>query len=172
MANTIRGDLDALKENLIAATAGAISRVPNVRNRDVTGFYDGPWPLIMIRYSDYRVDLLTGGQPPLVGQNLKTPSLYSIEIEDVLAPDSSPDSEAVAAGQDDLIDLADAITAWFDHLPNRGLPLGGVNQAQYAGLPIRFRGAPPFREAAGGDIRLYLAGVIGVQGFPRDGSLT
>lgn len=172
LPSTIRGELEGLRVAIVAACTGVITRTPTVRNRDYTNFFDGPWPLITIRYGRYRVDLLGGGLPLRVGQTLKNPNVYSIEIEDVVPPNSAPESEVVAASQDDLIDLMDAIMAYFDHAPYRCLPTTDGNMAALAGVPIKFDGVPLFTSEQGGDVRIRVVGAIGVQGIARTGHST
>lgn len=181
VASTLRGELLGLKTNIALATTGVVSkttgnviRMPNVRNRTYTGLYMGPWPLIQIRWDGYRIDLITGGKPPLVGQHLTKPSLYSLEFMDAVPPKSTPASEAVGNAEDDLIDLFDAVVGWFNYLPNRCLPVTINNvitpMAKYVGLPMLAHGMAPFTEEGDGMVRVVLAAAIGVQGIPQKGT--
>jgi hypothetical protein len=180
-SGTIRGELLGLKTHLTLATTNVVSKTtgnpirnPNVRNRDYTGTYDGPWPLVLVRYELYRINLIAGGKPPVVGQTLPKANIYSIQVMDVVVPGSSPASEAVAASQDDCIDLCDAIVAWFNYLPNRCLPVTINNvvtpMASYAGVPLEFHGMPPFREEESGEERILFEGAIAVQGIAQTGT--
>jgi hypothetical protein len=173
---TLRGELYGLKVNLLAAVTGITSgttgltiATPTVRNRDYTALFDGPWPLLTIRYAQYRMELIAAGKPPVVGQSPAKPNLYSIELETVVAAKSAPSSEVVSAAQDDLIDLCDAMVTYFNHYPNRCLPTTYGAMAKYAGIPIQFRGVPPFVEREGGEVRVVFEGVIGVLGIAQTG---
>lgn len=173
VAGTIRGELYGLQIAVQQAIAGVIVRDVTVRNRDYTNVYSGPFPLITIRYGMYRIELVSGGRPLNVGQKLTHPNMYTIELEDALQIANAPsESEAVAESQDDLIDLADAINAWFDHEPNRCLPTPHGNMARLAGLPIVFQGIPPYKSDDGVDTRVVFQGAVGVMGPGRTGSLT
>ena len=177
-AGTEWGELYGLQINILAATTGVVSHrdgnaitTPNVRNRDVTGFYDGPYPLIQLSGGTYRIDLISPGKPPNVGQNLSKPNLYSISLEMVIPANSKPTSEAVSNAQDDLIDLQDAIVSYFNHYPNRCLPTPHGAMAKYAGIPIIFRRVPVFSNQKGTPTILK-EGVIGVLGLAQVGSST
>lgn len=178
VAGTEWGELYGLQINILAATTGVVSHrdgttipTPNVRNRDVTGFYDAPWPLILIGSGTYRMDLIASGKPPVVGQNLGKPNLYSIELLTVIPANSKPESEAVANAQSDLIDLQDAIVLYFNHLPNRCLPTPHGSMAKYAGIPIIFRKVPVFKNEKGTPT-IVKEGVIGVLGVAQTGFST
>ena len=172
MTTNIIDELEGLKDALIAATTELLPRAVTVRNRDWTGFYDGPWPLILVRYGTYRLERISGGIPLLVGQNAQNPNLYTIELEDAIPANSTGASEAVAGAQTDLLRITLAIADYFDHTPNRCLADSDGNaRATRAGLPIVFRSIPPFASEQGG-IRVVFQGVIGVVGIARKGTLT
>lgn len=179
VAGTEWGELYGLQINILAATTGVVSHrdgstipTPNVRNRDYTGFYDGPWPLIMIGGGIYRIDMISPGKPPTVGQpNLSKANRYSISLQSVIPANSLPTSEAVAHALDDLIDLQDAIVAYFNHDPNRCLPTDFGRMAQKAGIPIIFSKVPTFKNERGTPT-IVKEGVIGVWSVAQKGFST
>lgn len=168
-------ELDGLKDGITLAVAGAITRTPNVINRQWTGFYNGPWPRISISDFVYHAYRIAGGNPPLIGNDETKPSQYLVELQDVVSfANGVPVSDtAVADSQTDLLKLFVAIQNWFDHKPNRCLPdQYGNARAKYTGIPLQMRSTPPFKESQGGDITVYKAFIVGVVGLPRRGSST
>jgi hypothetical protein len=161
-------ELDGLLAAFQAAVSGRISRAVTVRHRDYDGFWPGPWPLILLRLDTFTLRRISGGHTGSKGQQGSRTNLYTVEIQDALKPrDHTP--ERVGAAQSDLYALITAITAYFDHVGNQTLPVGGVATATRAGEAIDFKVSRPFQAEDGGDVRIVAAGKISVLGLPRPG---
>lgn len=162
-------ELDGLKDAVEAATDGVIDRTVIVRNRDLDGFYQGTYPLILIAPADWHLDRLFGGVTGQKGQQPKSPSWYALQIRDKLDA-RQKQGERVAASQTDLYALHGAIVAHFDHAPNRCLPDGeGNKRAIIAGEHLRWRFFGPYKEEQGGGVYIEIVGTLSCVGLPRKG---
>lgn len=171
MAGNPTDELAGLLVAVQQATLGVISRAVTVLHRDYDGMYEGTYPLILLRLADYSIERLAGGVTGLKGQQGRAQNFYAVEIQDIVGP-TVAGGTTVAAAESDIYALIGAIVAYFDHLPNQSLPVNGTPMAYKAGEIIRFRLARPFTAEDGGEVRLVVAGVIGVIGAPHAGSST
>ena len=162
-------ELLGLQVAITNAVAGAITRSVTVLNRDYDGFYEGTYPLIVLRLADFNLQVIAGGGLGIKGQQSTAQNYYAIEIRDVIDPRAEAGSR-VANSQNDIYALIGAICDWFDTLSHSYLPDGGgINTAYKAGGHIRFRMARPFTSEDGGEVNVVVAGLIGVIGFARQG---
>src|SRR6185437_12540451 len=109
--------LEGLRLGVLAATSGVISRPVSVRNREGDGPYEGPFPLVDLMPMDDSYVLIGNvglGQPP------NRPSLYGCVIYDRVQKRPGGTAQ-VAASQDDVYALHDALVAYFARKANLAL---------------------------------------------------
>lgn len=158
-------ELEGIADALTAALpTGTITRTITVRNRDYDGFPGADaFPFVLARLYEFNLFYIASNDK---ANSLTRPSLYTLEIQDVIDPRSGL-FERVAASQSDIYLIIRAIVAYFNVKPHQCLKdVNGVARAKNAGLMSRWKVAAPFQDESG-ESRLVAAALLGVQGLPH-----
>lgn len=173
---SINSELAALRDHVDQACQAAqapgntapeaLTRAVTVIDREVTGYWQGTYPLVEILWLDRPLATRPGGTYAPMVQDLRAPGLYVLRIRSVSDPDNGIQ---VDDAQTELHNVLEAIEAWFSVVSHRTLADGsGAARVQYAGPPIRWRNNPQGPYAvADGTLGQVAAGSISVISLPR-----
>lgn len=172
-AGNIPDDLVGLGAHIVATTLGVLPALGvTVFTHDWDGFYNGPFPVILVRPFDYNTVMLDIGQPGRRGQDAHNPGVYLVTLMDAVdgrGVQVPGGMGLIAQCEINIETLWTAIDNSFDVLANWP---GPNNAFKRMGFKTKIRFSKPFAVASDTATRVAAMGMVYCISVPHDGRLT